>query len=71
MILLISHVEHAHWLSEVRCGWMDVAHAGFTSHLLVRNNPAVRYVKASVVIEVQALWCHCMQIASYMTDFII
>ena len=58
MLLLIAHVGYVHWLSDLRCSQVDAAHMGFTSDLLVCGNPAVGYVIATVVIEVQALWCH-------------
>ena len=52
-LLLIAHIGHAHWLSDLQWGRVD---AGSTFDL-VRGDLAVGYVVASVLIEVRALWC--------------
>ena len=51
-LLLIAKVGHAHWLSNLQCGSVDVAHVGSTSNLLVHGNPAVGYIVATVANEV-------------------
>ena len=50
--LLISHVVHVHWLPNLECGLVGISCAGFASDLLVHGDPAVRYVIATIAIEV-------------------
>ena len=44
---------------------VGVSHMDSTFDLFVHGDPAVKYVIATAVIEVRALWCCCMEIASY------
>ena len=52
----IAYVGYVQWLSDLRCGWVDKAHTGSTSDLLIFGDPAVGCVVAIIVIEVQAFY---------------
>ena len=44
VLLLIAHIGHMNWLSNLRCNWVGAASMGSTSDLFVHGNPVVHDV---------------------------